>query len=45
MTSLAPAVPADGYSVTNSGSSVSVGADLNVSNISLDILVGDVAVN
>jgi hypothetical protein len=45
VTSLAPAVPADGYTVTNSGSSVSVGADLNVSNISLDILVGDVAVN
>ena len=45
VSSLAPTVPADGYSVTNSGSSVSVGADLNVSNISLDILVGDVAVN
>lgn len=45
VTSLAPAVPADGYTVTNSGSSVSVGADLNVSNISLDVLVGDVAVN
>jgi hypothetical protein len=43
--SLAPAVPADGYTVTNSGSSVSVAADLNVSNISLDVLVGDVAVN
>ena len=42
VTSLAPAVPADGYSVTNSGSSVAVGADLSISNISLDILVGDV---
>jgi hypothetical protein len=42
VTSLAPAVPADGYTVTNSGSSVSVAADLNVSNISLDVLVGDV---
>jgi hypothetical protein len=31
--------------VTNSGSAVSVGADLNVSGISLDVLVGDVAVN
>jgi hypothetical protein len=45
VTALAPAVPADGYTVTNSGSSVSVAADLNVSNISLDVLVGDVAVN
>ncbi|WCB95530.1 hypothetical protein DSM104299_04279 [Baekduia alba] len=42
VSSLAPAVPADGYTTTSSGSSVSVGADLNVSNISLDILVGDV---
>jgi hypothetical protein len=40
--SLAPAVPADGYTVTNSGSAVSVGADLNVTNVSLDVLVGDV---
>ena len=45
VTQLAPAVPADGYTVTNSGSSVSVGADLNVSNVTLDVLVGDVAVN
>jgi hypothetical protein len=42
---LTPAVPADGYTVTNSGSAVTVGADLNVSGISLDVLVGDVAVN
>jgi hypothetical protein len=42
---LTPAVPADGYSTTNSGSAVSIGADLNVSGISLDILVGDVAAN
>jgi len=40
--SLAPAVPADGYSVTNSGSAVSVAADLDVKNVSLDVLVGDV---
>jgi hypothetical protein len=40
--SLAPAVPADGYSTTNSGSVVSVGADLSVGNVSLDVLVGDV---
>jgi hypothetical protein len=42
---LAPAVTADGYTVTNSGSSVSVAADLDVSNVTLDVLVGDVAVN
>jgi hypothetical protein len=42
VTSLAPANPVDGYTVTNSGSSVSVGADLSVQNISLDVLVGDV---
>jgi hypothetical protein len=40
--SLAPAVTADGYTVTNSGSAVSVAADLNVSQIQLDVLVGDV---
>ncbi|HEY6759542.1 MAG TPA: hypothetical protein VI318_08635 [Baekduia sp.] len=43
VTALAPAVPADGYTTTSSGSSVSVAADLKVQNISLDILVGDVA--
>jgi hypothetical protein len=42
---LTPAVPADGYTTTNSGSAVAIGADLNVSGISLDILVGDVAAN
>lgn len=42
---LSPAAAADGYTVTNSGSAVSIGADLNVSGISLDVLVGDVAVN
>ena len=40
--SLAPAVPGDGYTVTNSGSAVSVAADLNVQQVSLDVLVGDV---
>jgi hypothetical protein len=40
---LSPAVTGDGYTVTNSGSSVSVAADLNVSSISLDVLVGDVS--
>jgi len=43
VTQLAPAVPADGYTTSGSGSAVAVGADLNVQNISLDILVGDVA--
>jgi hypothetical protein len=42
VSSLSPAVPADGYTVTNSGSSVSVAADLSVGNVSLDVLVGDV---
>jgi hypothetical protein len=42
VTQLAPAVPADGYTTTSSGSAVSVAADLNVSTISLDVLVGDV---
>jgi hypothetical protein len=42
VTSLAPAAPADGYTVTNSGSAVSVAADLNVSNVSVDVLIGDV---
>jgi hypothetical protein len=41
--SLAPTVTGDGYTVTNSGASVSVAADLNVSTISLDVLIGDVA--
>lgn len=45
VTTLAPTVPGDGYTVSNSGSSVSVAADLNVNQISLDVLVGDVAVN
>lgn len=42
---LTPAAAADGYTTTNSGSAVTVGADLNVSGISLDVLVGDVAAN
>ncbi|MFL5341962.1 MAG: hypothetical protein ACJ8F7_17585, partial [Gemmataceae bacterium] len=33
---------ADGYTTTNSGSAVSVGADLKVNTVSLDVLVGDV---
>jgi hypothetical protein len=39
---LAPAVGAHGYTTTGSGSAVSVGADLKVNTVSLDILVGDV---
>ena len=42
VTSLSPAAPANGYSVTNSGSAVSVAGDLTVGNVSADILVGDV---
>jgi len=38
---LAPAAAADGYTVTNSGSAVSVAGDLTVNNVSADILVGD----
>jgi hypothetical protein len=39
---LAPAAPANGYTVTNSGARVSVGADLTVNNVSVDVLIGDV---
>jgi hypothetical protein len=40
--SLSPAAGANGYTVTNSGSAVSVAADLNVQNVSVDVLIGDV---
>lgn len=40
--SLAGANPLNGYTVTNSGSAVSVAGDLTVNNVSADILVGDV---
>jgi hypothetical protein len=33
---------ANGFTVTNSGSAVSVAADLNVTNVSIDVLIGDV---
>jgi hypothetical protein len=33
---------ANGYTVTNSGSAVTVAADLNVSNVDVDVLIGDV---
>jgi hypothetical protein len=39
---LAPAVPGDGYNSSTDGSRVSVGADLNVQNVSVDVLIGDV---
>jgi hypothetical protein len=39
--SLSPIV-GDGYTVTNSGSAVSVAADLTVQNVSVDVLIGDV---
>jgi hypothetical protein len=39
---LGPAAGANGFSVTNSGSRVSVAADLNVDNVQIDVLIGDV---
>jgi len=39
---LGAAAGANGFTVTNSGARVSVGADLNVSNVSIDVLIGDV---
>jgi hypothetical protein len=39
---LTPATSGNGYSVANDGSRVSVGADLNVTNVSIDVLIGDV---
>jgi hypothetical protein len=39
---LAPAAGANGYTVTNSGSTVSVAAGLDVQNVSADVLIGDV---
>jgi hypothetical protein len=38
---IAPAAPANGYTVTNSGASVSVGAGLTVNNVDVDVLIGD----
>jgi hypothetical protein len=41
--SVVPLNPAGaGYTVTNDGSKVSVAADLNVQNVSIDVLIGDV---
>ncbi len=42
VTSLTAAQVSNGYTVTNSGSAVSVAGDLTVGNVSADILVGDV---
>jgi hypothetical protein len=39
---LAPAVPADGYTTTSDGSKVSVAADLTVTKVEADVLIGDV---
>jgi hypothetical protein len=39
--SLAPAAPGNGYTVTNSGSAVSVAADLQVNAVDVDVLIGD----
>jgi hypothetical protein len=40
--SIAPAAGSNGYTVSNTGASVSVGADLSVTGVTLDVLVGDV---
>jgi hypothetical protein len=42
VSSLAPAATANGYTVVNDGSKVSVAADLSVQNVSIDVLIGDV---
>jgi hypothetical protein len=39
---LTPAAPANGYTVVNNGSKVTVAADLSVQNVSIDVLIGDV---
>ena len=39
--SQADASTANGYTTTNDGSRVSVSADLNVNNVSVDVLIGD----
>jgi hypothetical protein len=39
--SLAPAAGANGYTVTNSGSAVTVAADLKVNQVDVDVLIGD----
>jgi hypothetical protein len=41
VSALAPAAGADGYTVSNSGSAVTVAADLTVQNVSVDVLIGD----
>jgi hypothetical protein len=40
--SLTGASNLNGYTTTSDGSKVSVGADLNVQNVSIDVLIGDV---
>jgi hypothetical protein len=42
VTSLTGASTLNGFTTTNDGSKVSVGADLNVQNVSIDVLIGDV---
>jgi hypothetical protein len=42
VTGLNPASGANGYTVTADGSRVSVAADLSVTNVSIDVLIGDV---
>jgi hypothetical protein len=42
VTNLLAASGANGFTVNNDGSKVSVAADLNVQNVSIDVLIGDV---
>jgi hypothetical protein len=38
---MAPAVPSNGYTTTANGSTITVAADLDVTQVTLDVLVGD----
>jgi hypothetical protein len=39
---LTPSLPSNAYTTSESGASVSVGADLHVNNVAVDVLIGDV---
>jgi hypothetical protein len=38
---MSPALPANGYTTTANGSTITVGADLDVNQVSIDVLIGD----
>jgi hypothetical protein len=40
---MAPALPSNGYTETASGATITVAADLDVTNVSIDVLIGDQA--